>query len=200
VALASTLRLPLARSVPFQAALSLFRTGGGPFAIQEQRLAEAGAVVLAEWLSTTLGRGELGSPRSPIEAVDASLDRRGRAEAARLDDVSLLVIRPAATQSTGELRDLWVGRIRQRLRPGDVAGALPTGEIGVLLPETGAFGAHVVVARLRRVFGRDDTLYLLERAPIGVATSRATASDVPTLLHEARAHSAPGDAASDAFV
>lgn len=181
------LRLPLALSSPFQAMLVVARSDDRPFAVREQRLAEAGATVLASWLSTALARGEIGEPRSSaLPMVDRSLDRRGRRPEARPDDVSLLVIRPTIHESTGDVRELWVGSIRRRIRPSDVAGALPSGEIGVLLPETGAADAHAVMNRLRRLFENDESLYLLEPAPIGVATSRGATSDVATLLHHAR--------------
>jgi hypothetical protein len=183
----TVLRLALALTPSCQGSVSFSRAEDRPLTMCEQRLAEAAVGVLTSWLSSAIGRGELGGPRDAHEPVDVPLDRRGRRQAGRRDDVSLLVIRPQATQSTSEVRDLWIGGIRRRLRPGDVAGTLPSGEIGVLLPKTGAIDAHVVVARLRRAFERDDSLYLLEEAPIGVATSRATASDVPTLLDQARA-------------
>lgn len=192
-----TLGLTLDLTAPFQARLTVSRADDRPFAVQEQRLVEAGAGVLASWLSSVLHRGELDQPRSPLVSVPSALDRRGHHRPIRRDEVSLLVIRPEATQSTREVRDLWVGRIGRRLRPCDVTGALPSGEIGVLLPETGPTDAHVVVERLRRVFREDHGLYLLERAPIGVATSRATASDVPTLLDQARADTVSAQQDSD---
>ena len=185
------LRLALDLAEPFHAKLSLWRTDDGPFTVREQGLAQAGAGVLASWLSTTLQRGELTDRQFRLHRLDPTLDRRRR-RPARPDDVSLLVIRPEATQSSGEVRDVWVGRIGRRLRPSDVTGALPTGEIGVLLPESGMAAAHVVVERLRRAFEEDHALSLLERAAIGIATSCAAASDIPTLLGEARREPWPG--------
>jgi len=191
--LTPALRLPLALSTPYHAALLVVRSDDCPFTVREQRLAESGAKVLASWLDTVLRRGDFDLSRGTTSPVDASIDRRGQRTGTRPDDVSLLVIRPEATHSTAEVRDVWVGGIRRRLRPYDIAGALPSGEIGVLLPETGAADAQVVSARLRRVFEADAALYLLERAPIGVATSRGSGSGMPALLDQARGDARSGD-------
>ena len=166
---------------PFEASLTLWRPADRPFTGREARLGEIGASVLGSWTAAALRRGDIVRATSPVRPAD----RRARRAAS---DVSLLVIRPEATDTTPDLRELWVGEIRRRLRPVDVTGALATGEIGVLLPGTAADDAHSVAVRLRRVFTQQTALALLERAPIGVATGRSRSSDGYTLLRQARAH------------
>lgn len=169
----------LAVPEPFQASLTLWRPADRPFTGREARLGTIGASVLASWTASALRRGDLAAEA----VVTPPSDRRRRAA----PDVSLLVIRPDRESPTADLRDLWVGEIRRRLRPADVAGSLASGEIGILLPGTGADDAHAVASRLRTVFGQRGPFELLDGAPIGIATGRRHASDGYSMLRQARA-------------
>ncbi len=166
---------------PFAASLTLWRPTDRPFTGPEARLGEIGASVLGSWTAGALRRGDILREAASVRPSDRRAKRAG-------SDVSLLVIRPEATRTTTELRELWVGEIRRRLRPADVTGALSSGEIGVLLPGTASDDAYAVASRLKRVFGQQTALALLERAPIGIATGRSRSSDGYTLLRQARAH------------
>ena len=169
----------LAVPEPFDASLTLWRPADRPFTAREARLGEIGASVLGSWTAAALRRGELTG-----EAVDPRGTERRRGQGG---DVSLLVIRPEVGDTTGDLREMWVGEIRRRLRPADVTGALATGEIGVLLPGATSDDAHVIAARLKRIFSQQSSLALLEQAPIGIATGGHRSSDGYTLLRQARA-------------
>lgn len=172
----------LAVPEPFQASLTLWRPADRPFTGRETRLGAIGASVLASWTASALRRGDLAA--EPLVAHPT--DRRRRA-ADTAPEVSLLVIRPDDEATTADLRELWVGEIRRRLRPADVAGALASGEIGILLPGAGSDDAHAVAARLRSVFGQQGPFTLLDGAPIGIATGRRRASDGYSMLRQARA-------------
>ena len=123
---------------PFTASLTLWRPQDRPFTGREARLGEIGASVLGSWTAGALRRGDILREAESTRPTD----RRERRAAS---DVSLLVIRPEATHTTTDLRELWVGEIRRRLRPADVTGALASGEIGVLPSRHGV---------RRRLFGR----------------------------------------------
>jgi hypothetical protein len=176
-------RYALAVPEPFEATLTLWRPLDRPFTGREVRLGEIGASVLGSWTAAALRRGEI----MPAPGPQRRIDRRAR-RVLSASQVSLLVIRPDATESTSDVRDMWVGEIRRRLRPADVTGALASGEIGVLLPATASDDAHAVATRLRRIFSQHSSLALLERAPIGIATARTQASDGHSLLRQAREH------------
>lgn len=181
----------LAVPEPFQASLTLWRPADRPFTGRDTRLGAIGASVLASWTASALRRGDLAA-----EAPATRASERRRHAASPSSEVSLLVIRPESESSTPDVRELWVGEIRRRLRPADVAGALASGEIGILLPETGADDAHAVAARLRKTFGQYEPFALLAGAPIGIATGRRAASDGYSILRQARADAEEGADAS----
>lgn len=172
----------LAVPEPFQASLTLWRPADRPFTGRETRLGTIGASVLASWTASALHRGDLAAESLATPPTD-----RRRWAAGTAPDVSLLVIRPDREIPTAILRDLWVGEIRRRLRPADVAGSLANGEIGILLPGTGADDAHAVASRLRAVFSQQGPFELLDGAPIGIATGRRQATDGYSILRQARA-------------
>lgn len=147
---------------PFEASLTLWRPADRPFSERETRLGSIGASVLGDWASGVLDRGDLGSD----EATDEAADRRQPDGA----NVSLLVILPGATSTSQEQRETWLGDIRPQLRPGDIIGALASGEISVLLPGAAAEGAEAVASRLSRLFTQRPTLAMLVGAPIGIAS------------------------------
>ena len=179
----------LAVPEPFQASLTLWRPADRPFTGRETRLGTIGASVLASWTASALRRGVLAEQA----LVAHPTDRRRRA-AGTAPDVSLLVIRPEREATTVDLRELWGGEIRRRLRPADVAGALASGEIGILLPGAGADDAHAVASRLRTLFGQQGPLTLLDGAPIGIATGPRKAPDGYSMLRQADAVAEPDDA------
>ncbi len=174
---------------PFEASLTLWRPSTMPFTSRETRLGGIGASVLESWVATALDRGEIGvaTEERRVERRRLGLDER--------PEVSLLVIRPDPARSSVNLREGWVSELKLRLRPADVIGALASGEIGVLLPNTEAGDAHLVAARLRHIFRQHSTLSALDRVPIGIATASSRWSDGYSLLKQARAHAdAPADA------
>ncbi len=172
----------LAVPEPFLASLTLWRPADRPFTGRETRLGAIGASVLASWTASALRRGHFVADAPAAQPTER---RHRRPEAA--PDVSLLVIRPDEQAITEDLRELWVGEIRRRLRPADVAGSLASGEIGILLAGAGADDAHAVASRFRSVFGQQGPFALLDGAPIGIATGRSQASDGYSMLRQARA-------------
>ncbi|MGE3177615.1 MAG: hypothetical protein AB7O32_09105 [Vicinamibacterales bacterium] len=163
-------RIRLAVPEPFAASLTIWRPADRPFTEREARLGAVGASVLASWISAVLSRGDL-----TATGAIPSEDRR-RQTASRGLESSLLVVWPGEAHATARERDVWVREIRRRLRLADVAGSLPSGEIGVLLPATGADAAHAVAGRLRQLFREHAALGPLAGAALGIATGRAGAA------------------------
>lgn len=147
---------------PFEASLTMWRPADRPFCPRETRLGTIGASVFADWCQGVLTRGEL----DPRTATVATTDRR-RAVGG---EVSLLVILPDPAKTADSLRETWLGDIRPQLRPADVIGALPSGEISVLLPGAAEPDAQAVAARLSRLFTQRPALAMLVGAPIGIAS------------------------------
>lgn len=146
----------------FDATLTLWRPADRPFCQRETRLGTIGASVLSDWAHGVLTRGELAAPT----AAAASSDRRRPGGG----EVSLLVILPDPSKSAEALRETWLGDIRPQLRPSDVIGALPSGDISVLLPGAAEADAQAVAARLSRLFIQRPSLSTLIGAPIGIAS------------------------------
>lgn len=182
---------------PFEATLTLWRPADRPFSPRETRLGTIGASVLSDWAHGMLTRGELtqAEPSHSVPSDDAPVRRDATAddnrpvltpsdppseastplEAAERrrpsgEDVSLLVILPDPANAPDTLRETWLGGIRPQLRPTDVIGALPSGEISVLLPGAAERDARAVAARLSRLFVQRPALASLVGAPIGIAS------------------------------
>jgi GGDEF domain-containing protein len=80
-----------------------------------------------------------------------------------------------------------VRELRAQLRAVDIAVALPTGEVGIVLPSTSLVEATRVVARLRRLSGADEGLAPFATAHAGVVSlADHDANDASTLMGEAR--------------
>lgn len=152
---------PLQVPEGFDASLTLWRTADRPFCQREARLGTIGASVLSDWAHGALTRGEVDAPTT---AATSDRRRSGAGE------VSLLVILPDPSKTAQALRETWLGDIRPQLRPSDVIGALPSGDISVLLPGAAEIDAQAVAARLSRLFTQRASLATLIGAPIGIAS------------------------------
>jgi hypothetical protein len=111
--------------------------------------------------------------RTASRSFDQVVDRHAEQAAAQRRDISLLVIAAREGALGVEAAQNWIGRIRQHLRPADLAGRLSSGEIGVLLPQTSHPGACVVGQRLSDLLSpvEVDAVWLPTR--ISVATRSA---------------------------
>lgn len=159
---AAVQRFALSVPEPFEASLTLWRPADRPFTRRETRLGAIGASVLGDWVAGVLKQHDLDSRPAAIGPSDR---RRSPGNA-----VSLLVVLPEAGDTAAEVREGWLQDIRRQLRTTDIAGALASGDISLLLPGAGGRDAQAVASRLARLFAQDPALALLDGAPIGIAS------------------------------
>jgi hypothetical protein len=182
--------LPLSRA--FSGSLIMLRPPDSPFTMREQRLGEVAASLLASWLGAALVTQLPARERRALSGnFDQLIDTRAvRATEAGLD-ASLLVFRFDADDQPVTVTQTWVGEIRRRLRPFDVAGTLTTGEIAVLLPDTPEDRAVRVADRLVQSFHREGADPNDRVVSIGIAWTGSAGS--ASLVDEARQRAAAAD-------
>ncbi|MGE3507890.1 MAG: hypothetical protein AB7N65_03295 [Vicinamibacterales bacterium] len=156
-------RVPVRVPAPCDAMLTLWRPPSRPFTLRETSLSRIAATVFGAWATALLARPVARQPGRTRPAVDR---RRGP----RPRTVSLLVILPERTDTAREIREGWIRELRGQLRPADIIGGLDSGDISILLADSGETDARAVAVRLGQLFGDRSGLALLDGSPIGTAT------------------------------
>ena len=170
------------------AALVFDRSDGQPFTRAAADDAAAAADVLQAWAVGILGRrGHEYERRSARVAFADLVD--GLADRAVADGtpvaVALVVAADEKFRSTAMMHR-WITDLRSSVRPRDVVGIVNEGEIGVLLHDTTADTAFMVMARVRQQLADRDRGQTLALS-IGIATRAARSAERGSLIAAARA-------------
>ena len=170
----------------YAAALSLQAAGPGALTMNEVRKLEAIAGICGEALAGILQPGGRGvERRSGVLSFDQAVERHARDAAQRDEPVSVIVIVVPDVKGDGrELRG-WINRIRETIRPTDLAGPLSASELGVVLLDTPRDGARVVQQRLLQLLTSGPAAQAFATASVGIA-SRDSGEGADSLLRLAR--------------
>jgi hypothetical protein len=157
-----------------------------PALVRDQRLLDAAASVFGCWTAALLKRDELVRGRRGTERpFDEILQQQILLARETGTELAVIVVKPGSVQPLTVRK--WVRELRAQLRAVDIAVALPTGEVGIVLPSTSLGEATRVVARLRRLCGDDQGLAPFATADAGVVSlADHDADDASALVGEAR--------------
>jgi hypothetical protein len=166
--------------------LALAPADRSPALVRDQRLLDAAASVFGCWTAALLKRDELVRGRRGTERpFDEILQQQIQLARETGTELAVIVVKPGSVQPLTVRK--WVRELRAQLRAVDIAVALPTGEVGIVLPSTSLVEATRVVARLRRLSGADEGLAPFATAHAGVVSlADHDANDASTLMGEAR--------------
>jgi hypothetical protein len=154
--------------------------------VRDQRLLDAAASVFGCWTAALLKRDELVRGRRGTERpFDEILQQQMQLARETGTELAVIVVKPGSVQPLVVRK--WVRELRAQLRAVDIAVALPTGEVGIVLPSTSLGEATRVVARLKRLCGEEEALAPFATAHAGVVSlADHDANDASTLMGEAR--------------
>jgi len=153
--------------------------------VRDQRLLEAAVSVFACWTAALLKRDELVSRRGVERPFDEILRQQIQLARESGTELAVIVVKPGSAPPTAVRK--WVREMRGQLRAVDIAVALPTGEVGIVLPSTSLREATRVVARLQQLCGEDQSLSELATAHAGVVSlAERNFDDASSLVGEAR--------------
>ena len=134
--------------------LALAPSERSPALVRDQRLLDAAASVFGCWTAALLKRDELARGRRGVERpFDEILQQQIQLARETGTELAVIVVKPGSVQPPAVRK--WVRELRAQLRAVDIAVALPTGEVGIVLPSTSLGEATRVVARLRQLCGDD---------------------------------------------
>lgn len=179
-----SMRQPLLESC--ELLLALAPSEGSPALVRDQRLLDAAASVFGCWTAALLKRDELARGRRGVERpFDDILQQQIQLARETGTELAVIVVKPGSAPPLAVRK--WVRELRAQLRAMDIAVALPTGEVGIVLPSTSLSEATRVVARLRQLGGDDRGLAPFATADAGVVSlAEHDADDALTLMGEAR--------------
>jgi hypothetical protein len=179
--------MPLDGDLPVHAVLGVRGIHGRPLRPRDERLLRAAAAPLASWLRHVAPRlAPVQERRSRLRAFEDLVAQYELNAAKFRHDVSMIVVAVGDRVRVMNRTQAWVSQIRQQLRPGDLAGQLSGGDIGILLPQTSRKEADVVAGRLRRLMRSNEGFAPLANAAIGMATSSVDARTPLSLLSAAQ--------------
>jgi hypothetical protein len=168
---ADLVSVPVTGPAGYSAIVGTRRSAGRLFGYRDLRCLHTAASAFATWLPHALPQlVSSGGRRMPSRLFDRVVERQSAQAAAEQDDISLLVIAPPAGALGAVTAQRWIGRIREQLRPADLAGRLSSGDIGVLLPQTPRPGAFVVGKRLNEMITASGIEFAMPRATITVVS------------------------------
>lgn len=179
--------VPIQASAPYTANIGVRRNQARPFTRRDEQLVHLTAAMLGAWVNGLAHRfpankerraGPTSFDRVVEQEVDNATERR--------QDISVIVVFLGPESARPDVAHACVAEIRRRLRPADMAGRLSCGHIGVVLPQTPADGARVVVDRMHQLVTSESSFGAFPAASIGVASRSAGSQSIEPLLHEAR--------------
>ena len=147
---------------------------------------DAAASVLGDWTAALLKRDEsLPGRRGGERPFGEILQQQIKMARESGTELAVIVVKPGSAPPA--IVRKWVREMRGQLRAVDIAVALPTGEVGIVLPSTSLGEATRVVARLRQLCGADQNLSVFASANAGVVSlAEQDLDDATTLMGEAR--------------
>jgi hypothetical protein len=154
--------------------------------VRDQRLLDAAASVFGCWTAALLKRDELARGRRGVERpFHEILQQQIQLARETGTELAVIIVTPGTAQPLAVRK--WVRELRAQLRAVDIAVALPTGEVGIVLPSTSLGEAARVVARMRRLCGEDEGLAPFATAAAGVVSlSEQDMHDATAVMGEAR--------------
>jgi len=179
-----SVRQPLVESC--EMLLALAPSERSPALVRDQRLLDAAASVFGCWTAALLKRDELARGRRGVERpFDEILQQQIQLARNTGTELAVIVVKPGSVQPLAVRK--WVRELRAQLRAVDIAVALPTGEVGIVLPSTSLGEATRVAARLRQMGGDDQGLAPFAAALAGVVSlAEQNMDDASTLMGAAR--------------
>jgi hypothetical protein len=153
----------------YELALALAPEPSGRALVRHQRLVDLAGSLVVSWVATMLKRVDaIGDRRAFEHRFDDLLQRQIRFAHDSGTELAVMLVRAGSAEPTVVQR--WVRELRGCLRAGDIATALPNGDVAIVLPDT-TFGEAVCVAeRLRRAFSGDPGMAALASAPAGIVS------------------------------
>lgn len=176
--------LSVVRREPGQHALvlELSRTDAPQFTPLEHQVAQAAAGVLEIWTRrAALGQGGDDSATGFGQTIELLAK-----EALERGTVVTAVVMSAGQASGTRPTKTWVEAIRRRMRQSDAVGALPAGEIGLLLQDTTAAHAEAVTRRLQSAIGGAGDPDSVAIKAIGFATRMPGQGPADGIVQDAR--------------
>ena len=179
-----SVRQPLVESC--EMLLALAPSERSPALVRDQRLLDAAASVFGCWTAALLKRDELARGRRGVERpFDEILQQQIQLARDTGTELAVIVVKPGGAQPLVVRK--WVRELRAQLRAVDIAVALPTGEVGIVLPSTSLGEATRVAARLRQLGGDDQGPAPFAAALAGVVSlAEQNMDDASMLMGEAR--------------
>ena len=179
-----SVRQPLVESC--EMLLALAPSERNPALVRDQRLLDAAASVFGCWTAALLKRDELARGRRGVERpFDEILQQQIQLARETGTELAVIVVKPGGAQPLVVRK--WVRELRAQLRAVDIAVALPTGEVGIVLPSTSLREATRVAVRLRQLGGDDQGVAPFAAALAGVVSlAEQNMDDASTLMGEAR--------------
>ena len=179
-----SVRQPLVESC--EMLLALAPSERSPALVRDQRLLDAAASVFGCWTAALLKRDELARGRRGVERpFDQILQQQIQLARDTGTELAVIIVKPGSVQPLAVRK--WVRELRAQLRAVDIAVALPTGEVGIVLPSTSLGEATRVAARLRQLGGDDQGLAPFAAALAGVVRpAEQNMDDASTLMGAAR--------------
>ena len=158
--------------------------------VRDHRLLEAAASVFGCWTAALLKRDELVQSRRGVERpFDEILQQQIQMARQSGTELAVIVVKPGSVRPAAVRK--WVREMRGQLRAVDIAVALPTGEVGIVLPSTSLGEATRVVARLQQLCEDDHGAPAFASAHAGVVSlAERSFDDAVSLMGEARTRAA----------
>jgi hypothetical protein len=152
---------------------------------RESHVVEAVASLLESWVRRLVRQSVHGGDRrASARGFDDVLEQLARDAVQGGIPVTAVVISFADAAFRPDLTQARVARLRENLRDSDLVGRLREGDVGLLLQDTAAAQAEVLIARVRRLLERDGVPP--GQVSIGMATRRPGEPTTNALAEEAR--------------
>jgi hypothetical protein len=172
---------------PYIAAIGACRSAEQPFSSGDEQLLETAGSAMSAWLVTAVRGFAAIRDRRSGRSFDDVIEQHAKDAEFQGPPLSLILIGPATPWRDDEAVQSWIVSLRKQLRATDLAGRLTSGEIGILLLDTAADGAHIVAERAREMIASDVTDRSRPPFLFGVASRSVGLTSDDPLISQARA-------------
>jgi hypothetical protein len=163
---------------------------GGRFTAYERDILEAAVAVLQPWARAALQRSSQADRQAVHLRFQAWIERLASQTIQEGGHASVIVISIPDMPLRPGFMETQVAKIRNQLRPSDLAGNLTDSEIAVLLRDTPADRAAAVSARLKRLLERDESAAETIQPSIGMISCSAESTLDGSMVRAARENAA----------
>jgi GGDEF domain-containing protein len=151
----------------------------------EHHVAHVAADIIESWVRRLVRQSPgVGDRRAGRRGFEEMLERMARDAVQGGIPVTAVVISFSDAAFRPDVTQARVARLREHLRGGDLVGRLGEGDVGVLLHDTGAAQANVLLGRLRRLLEHEGVA--LPQVSIGMASRSPGDATTGALAQEAR--------------